>query len=99
MGIGVMMMTTGGVTVGTRSASSLHQRAMVKMTVTYVASSTAEMHMAGSKDGAEIGSVMSRNNATRGTMITMALTMTSLTGSIVLKDDTFQEASRPILET
>jgi hypothetical protein len=46
----------------------------------------------------EIVSVTSRNNAMRGTVITISLSMTSLTDSVVLKD-TFQEVSRPIPET
>jgi hypothetical protein len=46
----------------------------------------------------EIVSVMSRNSAMRGTVITISLSMTSLTDSVVLKD-TFQEVSRPIPET
>jgi hypothetical protein len=75
METGVTMITTDGVPMGTRptpvTLGSLHRRAMVKKIVTYVTSSTTKIHAAGSKDSAEIGSVMSRNSATRGTMITM----------------------------
>jgi hypothetical protein len=67
--IGVTMMNTGGVPVGTRLAV------------------------------AEIKSLMNWNSMMRGTKITMAPAMTSLNGSTLLKDDTFQEASMPILET
>jgi hypothetical protein len=93
------MMTTGGVPVGTWPVASLHRRAMVRTTVTYVMSSTTEMHATRSKDGAESECVMNWNNTMRGTEITMDPTMTSLTGSILLKEDTFQEVSRPIPET
>jgi hypothetical protein len=72
---------------------------MVRTTVTCVTSSVVEMHAAGSKDDAEIKCVMNWNNTTRGTEITMAPTMTILTGSVLLKEDTFQEASMPIPET
>jgi hypothetical protein len=48
------------------------------------------------KIGSKIECVMNWNNAVRGTEITLAPTMTSLTSSIPLKEDTFQEASRPI---
>jgi hypothetical protein len=45
---GAMMMTTRRVLMGTRPAASLHQRSITeeatKTTVTYVTSSTAEMH-------------------------------------------------------
>jgi hypothetical protein len=93
------MMTTGFVPMGTRPTSSLHQRGLVETTVTYATSSAAEMHAARLKAGAEIRSVMSRNSMMRGTVITMAPTITILTGSILLKEGTFLEASRPILET
>jgi hypothetical protein len=95
----VTMMTNGRVPMGTRLAASLHRRSVVEATVTYTMSSMAEMHVAESKAGVEIRSVMNRNNAMRGTMITMAPTMTSLTGSILLKEGTFQEVSRPFPET
>jgi hypothetical protein len=96
-------MTTGRVLMGTQSTASLHQRSMansmVETTVTCVMSSVIEMHATGSKTSAEIRRMMSRNNEMRGTMITMAPTMTSLTSSVLLKEGTFQEVSRPILET
>jgi hypothetical protein len=75
----VTMMTNGRVPMGTRLAASLHQRSVVEATVTYTMSSMAEMHVAESKAGVEIRSVMNKNNAMRGTVITMAPTMTSLT--------------------
>jgi hypothetical protein len=80
-----MMMTTKRVLVGTRPVASLHQSSMVEdaieTTMTYVMSSVAEMHAARLKIGTEIGSVKSQNSAMKGTMITMVLTMTNLTGS------------------
>jgi hypothetical protein len=86
-------MATGRVLMGTQSAASLHQRSMansmVETTVTYVMSSVIEMHATGSKTNAEIRRMMSRNNEMRGTMITMAPTMTSLTSSVLLKEGTF----------
>jgi hypothetical protein len=69
------MMTTSEIPMGTRLAASVHRRAAVRTTVTYVTSFVAEMHATGSKAEAEI---------------TMALIMTDLTSSILLKD-TFQE--------
>jgi hypothetical protein len=95
----VTMMTNGRVPVGIRLAASLHRRSVVEATVTYMMSSMAEMHVAKSKAGVEIGSVTNRNSAMRGTVITMVATMTSLTGSILLKEGTFQEVSRPFPET
>jgi hypothetical protein len=50
-------------------------------TTTYVMSSVAEMHAVGLKTDAEIRSVKSKNSAMKGTMITLVLTMTNLTGS------------------
>jgi hypothetical protein len=50
-------------------------------TATYVMSSVAEMHIVRLKTDVEIRSVKSKNNAMKGTMITLVLTMTNLTGS------------------
>jgi hypothetical protein len=93
--IRITKMTTVRVPVGTRPVASLHKRSMAKSvvetTVTYTTSSMVEMHAVRSKAGAKIGSVMSKNSAERGTMITMAPTITSLTDSFLLKEGTFQE--------
>jgi hypothetical protein len=72
---------------------------MLETTVTYVTSSATEMRTAGLRADIEFRSVTSRNNMMRGTMITVAPTMTSPTSSVLLKDNTFQEASRHIPET
>jgi hypothetical protein len=94
-----MMMTTGRVLVGTQPAASLHRRSATddttETTVTYVTSSPVEMHAARLKTG----SVKSKNSKKKGTMITMVLTMTNLTGSSHQKWDISQEASRRTLET
>jgi hypothetical protein len=53
-----MRMTTDRVLVGTRPATSLHQRSVAEgvtdITVTYVTSSTIDMHVTGLKADAEI---------------------------------------------
>jgi hypothetical protein len=103
MKTGVTKMTTGIVPMGTRPAASLHQRStvegMAETTATCATSSTVEMHAVGLKTGAEIGSVMSRSSAMKGTMTIMAATMTNLTGSVLQKEDTSQEVSTLIPET
>jgi hypothetical protein len=71
----------------------------LETTMTYVMSSAVEMHVAELKGDAEIGSVKSKNNVMKGTMISMVLTMTNLTGSSHRKRDTSQEASRHTPET
>jgi hypothetical protein len=80
-----MMMTTERVHVGTRPTASLHQRSTVKdatkTVVTCVTSSVVEMHAGGLKTDAKIRSMKGKNSAKKETMITMALTMTDLTGS------------------
>jgi hypothetical protein len=81
----VTMMTTGGIPMGTWPTTSLHRGGMVETTTTYATLSTVEMHAARSKAGTKIGSVTSKNNAMRGTVITMAPTMTSITRNILLK--------------
>jgi hypothetical protein len=101
--IGVMMMTTRRVVVGTWPTASLHQRSAaedaIETTMTCTTSSTVEMHMVELKTDAEIGSVKSKNSAMKGTMIIMVLTTTNLIGSVHQKGDTSQEASRCIPET
>jgi hypothetical protein len=80
---GVMMVTTARAFVGTRPAESLHGGTIAedaaKPIVICVTSSTPEMHAAELKAGAEIGSVKSKNSATKGTMIIIVLTMTNIT--------------------
>jgi hypothetical protein len=87
----------------TQPVASLHQRtaaeSVMETTATYVTSSIEEMHATGSKADMERGSMTSRNNIMRGTMITMAPTMTNLTNSVLLNEVTCQEVSRPIPET
>jgi hypothetical protein len=89
--IGVMMMTTGRVLMGTHPVASLHQRSAAKEAIeiitTYTMSSTVEMHVAELKTSAKIRSMKSENNAMKGTMITMVLTMTNLTESCHQKRD------------
>jgi hypothetical protein len=98
--IGVMMMTTGKAFMVTRPVASLHGRSATEdateTIATYVTSSVPEMHVAESKASAEIGSVKSKNNAMKGTMIIMVFTMTNLIGSGHRKQDTSQEALRHI---
>jgi hypothetical protein len=78
----VMMMTTRSVLVGTQPPASLHWRNAAEdateTTVTYATSSVVEMRAGRLKTRARIGSVKSKNNAMKGTMITMVLTMTNL---------------------
>jgi hypothetical protein len=100
--IGVMMMTTSRVLIGTWPAASLHgwnvAEDAIEITMTCVMPSTSEMDVAESKTSAEIGSMKSKNSAMKGTMIIMVLTTTNLTGSIHQKGDTSQESSRLIPE-
>jgi hypothetical protein len=101
--IGVIMVTTERVLMGTRLAASLHRWSVVEgateTTMTYVMSSMTEMLAAELKTSAEIGSVKSKNNAMKGTMITMVPTTTNLTGSGHQNWDISQEASRRTPET
>jgi hypothetical protein len=82
---------------GARPAASLHRRCAaedtMETTAIYVTSSATEMHVAEFKAGAEIRSVKSKNSAMEGTMITMVLIMTNLTGTGHRKQDTSQDAS------
>jgi hypothetical protein len=79
--IGVMMMTTGRVLMGTQPVASLNRRSVaedaIESTTTYVMSSVAEMHVAKFKTG----SMKSKNRVMKGTTITMVLTTTILTRS------------------
>jgi hypothetical protein len=65
--IGVTRVTIGVVPVGTRPATSLHQRSavegMAETTATCATSSTTEMRAIGLKTSTEIGSVTSRSSA------------------------------------
>jgi hypothetical protein len=100
---GVTRMTTGIVPMGTRPVASLHRRSavegMAETNMTCVMSSATEMQAARLKTGTEIGSVMSKSSAMRGTMTIMAPTTVSLTDNVLLKEDTFHEVSRLIPET
>jgi hypothetical protein len=95
-----MIITTGKAFMGTRPATSLHQRCAaedaIETNVTSVTSSVLEMHKIGSKVGAEIGSMKRKNSAMEGTMIIMVLTTTNLTEGDHRKHDTSQEVSRHI---
>jgi hypothetical protein len=99
----VMMMTIGRVLMGTQPAASLHRRSTTEdateTTMTYMTSSTLEMHAAELKTSAEIESVNRKNNTMKGIMIIMVLTMTNLTGSGHQKRDISQEVSRRTPET
>jgi hypothetical protein len=100
---GVTRMTTGIVPMETQLVASLHWRSVVKgileTTTTCTMSSMAEMHMAGLKTGAKIGSVWSRSSVGRGTRTIMAPTTTNLTASILQNGDMLQEVSRLITKT
>jgi hypothetical protein len=80
---GGVRVTASVIPMGTQLAASLHQRNMVETTVTCTTSSVAEMHAAELKTNAEIGSVMSRSSAMRGTMTIVVPTTTNLTGSVL----------------
>jgi hypothetical protein len=57
-----------------------------------VTSFVIEMLTVGSKIGAKNNIMPNRNDMTRGTMITMALSMTSLTNSTPLKEGAMKES-------
>jgi hypothetical protein len=86
-----MMMTTGKVLMGTRPTASLRWRSATEdateMTVTYVTSSAAEIHMAGSRTGAETESMTRSSDVTKGTMTIMVPIMISPTGIILQVED------------
>jgi hypothetical protein len=94
------MMTTGKAFRGTQPAASLHMRSTgedaTEKTTTYVMSSVPKMHATESKASAEIGSVKSKNNTMKGTVIIMVLCTTNVTRKGHRKWDTSQEASRHI---
>jgi hypothetical protein len=94
----VMMMTTGRVLVGTQPAASLHRKRVAEdtteTTVTYATSSVVEMHAVELKTSAVIRSEKSKNGTMKGTMITMVLTTTNITGSSHQRRDISQEVSR-----
>jgi hypothetical protein len=79
----VTILTTGRVLVGNQPAASLNQRSIVEgvvgTTATCAVSSSAEMHIAGSKTDAESESAWNKNSAMRGTVIIMVHTMTNPT--------------------
>jgi hypothetical protein len=89
--IGVMMMTTRRVLMGTQPVASLHRRSMaeegIETITTYTMSYAVEMHVAELKIGAKIRSMKSKNSAMKGTMITMVLNMTNLSESCHQKWD------------
>jgi hypothetical protein len=83
------------------SASSItsheeHGEDATEKTTTYVTSSVPEMHATESKASAEIGSMKSKNNTMKGTVIIMVLCITNVTRKGHRKRDTSQEASRHI---
>jgi hypothetical protein len=71
--------------------ASLQWRSAAKgeigMTKTCVTCSTIEMHATGLKTGAKSASASSRNDMKRGTMTTMAPTMTNGTDSALPRGD------------
>jgi hypothetical protein len=95
---GVMIMTTDRVCTSTWQAVSLHWRNVVEgetgMTEIYTTSSTAEMHVAGSKTGVRSASVLNRSSVKKGTMTTMVPITTNLTDSVLLKEGVMQEEPR-----
>jgi hypothetical protein len=79
---GVVSLTTGRVSLGTRQAVSLHRRNTAKddtgMIEICVMSPTIEMHAAGSKTGIRSASASNRSNVKKGTMTTMIPITTDL---------------------
>jgi hypothetical protein len=86
-----MMMTTGKVLMGTRPTASLRWRSATEdateMTVTYVTSSAAEIHMAGSRTNTETESMTRSSDVTKGTMTIMVPITTSPTGIVLQMGD------------
>jgi hypothetical protein len=95
---GVRSLTTGRVCAGTRPIVSLYRRStaesVIGMTETCMTSSTVEMHMTGSKTGAQSESTLSRSGTMKGTVITIVLSMTNLTNNAPLKEGIMQEESK-----
>jgi hypothetical protein len=69
------------------------------MTETYPTSSIAMMHVARSKTNVRSASAMNRSDVKRGTMTTMVPIMINLTDSVLLREGTMQEESRPFPTT
>jgi hypothetical protein len=94
---GVMSLTTGRVSTGTRQAVLLHRRNTAKdgtkMTDIYTTSSVAEMHTARLKINVWSTSTLNRSSVKKSTMITTIPTTTNLTDNI-LKGGAMQEESR-----
>jgi hypothetical protein len=99
----VKNLTTGRVYTVTRPAVSLHQRNAAKgetgMTETCMMSSAIEMHVVKLKTSTESECASSRNDAMRGTLITMVPSMTNLTDNAPLKEGAIQEESKLSLTT
>jgi hypothetical protein len=91
--IGVTKMTTDRVPMGTRTATSLHQRSTAKgvaeTTVTCATSSAADMHKVRLRTGTESGSGSTMNSMMTRTMTIMVPSMTNLTDSTPQKEGTF----------
>jgi hypothetical protein len=67
----------------------------IGMIETCMMSSAAKVHVIGSKTGIRSTSALNRSNVKRGTMTTVVPIMTNLTDSILPKEGTMQEESRP----
>jgi hypothetical protein len=95
---GVTSLTTGRVHAGTRLAVSLHQWNVAEgetgRTETYMTSSMAEMHAAGSKTNVRSVSALNKSDVKRGNMTTMVPITTNLTDSVLPREGAMQEESR-----
>jgi hypothetical protein len=93
----VRALTTVRVRVGTQLVVSLHRRNVTEdetwMTETCTTSSAIEMHMTGLKTVAKGETALNRNDTTRGTMIFVVPTLTTLTDNVSLKEDATKEES------
>jgi hypothetical protein len=89
----VRIMTTTGVHAGNWPATSLPQRCMAKTRTaeTCATFSATEMHMTILKISPKNETESSANDARKGTMIIMALTMTSPTGNVPDPEDAMRE--------
>jgi hypothetical protein len=85
----VRTLTTIGVHVGTRPTSSLPRRSAIETRTIEICAmfSTTEMHVIGLKISAKSETALSTNNMRKGTMITMALTMTSPNDNVTQPED------------
>jgi hypothetical protein len=81
---GVRTLTTTRAYTRTWPATSLHPRSAIeiRMEGTCGTSSATEMHATELKTGAKSETTLSVNDASKGTMITLTLTMTSPTGNV-----------------